>query len=108
MKNLNGRSLVTTGLGLEMHLLPAYSSNAHAILWHALDKLPSIIGCMLTEVPNWFRNSELRREVYKKSFLTMNTVPDSQPTQTALLPFQKASFTRWLVRVKVLYNILMN
>ena len=79
-------------------------------LWirHALDKLPSIVGYILTEMPNWFRNSELRGEAYKGLFLTIHTVPDSQPTRTALLLLEKVSFTLWLVRGKILFNILMN
>jgi hypothetical protein len=37
----------------------------------------------------------------------INTATEFEPNQTAPLPFEKPSFTRWLVRGKVMFNILM-
>lgn len=69
------------------------------------DKLPSNLGCMLLEVPKWFRKSTLRRENFKMLFDTMNTRDERQGTP---LPFITLSATRWLVRGKVIFNILVN
>ena len=38
----------------------------------------------------------------------MNPVTDFEPTKIVPLPFEKPSATRWLVRGKVLYNLLVN
>ena len=38
----------------------------------------------------------------------MNQETNHEPTRTAPLPFEKTSATRWLVRGKVMFNILMN
>ena len=46
-----------------------------------------------------------RRAAYKQLFSVMD--PSEEKTGTSL-PFQQASQTRWLVRGKVMYNILMN
>jgi hypothetical protein len=73
---------------------------------YAVSKLPSNIGFLLSEIPNWFRHSELRREAYKQLFRMMNTAAEFEPNQTAPLPFEKP-FTRWLVRGKVMFNIFM-
>lgn len=70
----------------------------------AFDKLPSNLGFMLVEIPKWFKKSNLRREAYKILFDTMNTGDE----RSVPLPFLKMSTTRWLVRGRVLYNILVN
>ena len=69
------------------------------------DTLPSSLGFMLLEIPKWFRKSTLRREKYKILFETMNTGEERDGTP---LPFLSLSTTRWLVRGKVIYNILVN
>jgi hypothetical protein len=38
----------------------------------------------------------------------MNTATEFEPTRTASLPFETPSFTRWFVRGKVMFNVLMN
>jgi hypothetical protein len=38
----------------------------------------------------------------------MNTATEFEPKRNAPLPFEKPSFTRWLVRGNVMFNILMN
>jgi hypothetical protein len=38
----------------------------------------------------------------------MNTATEFEPNRTAPFAFEKPSFTRWLVRGKVMFNILMN
>lgn len=71
----------------------------------AFDKLPSSLGYLLHEIPKWFSKSIIRREKYKELFLVMDPNEERRGTP---LPFQKLSNTRWLVRGKVLYNILVN
>jgi hypothetical protein len=73
-----------------------------------VSKLPSNIGFLLSEIPNWFRHSELRQEAYKELFRVMNTATEFEPNLTNPLPFEKPSFTRWFVLGKVMFNILMN
>ena len=75
---------------------------------HAKSKLPSNIGFLLSEVPKWFSKSILRRDDYKQLFRVMNPSTDFETTRFAPLPFEKPSATRWLVRGKVLYNLLAN
>lgn len=72
---------------------------------HAFDLMPSNIGYLLSEIPGHFSKSSLRRADYQELFVTMN--PDLEITSYPT-PFQKFSKTRWLVRGKVLYNILVN
>ncbi|MPC69356.1 hypothetical protein E2C01_063579 [Portunus trituberculatus] len=60
---------------------------------------------MLKEVPKWFKKSALRRETYKMLFETMNINEERSGIPS---PFIKMSETRWLVRGKVIYNILLN
>jgi hypothetical protein len=55
-----------------------------------------------------FRHSELRSEAYKELFGVMNPATEFVPQQTSPLPFEKPSFTQWLVCGKVMFNILMN
>jgi hypothetical protein len=38
----------------------------------------------------------------------MNPTTEFEPERTGPLPFQKPSFTRWPVREKAMFNILMN
>lgn len=71
----------------------------------AFDKLPSSLGYLLHEIPKWFSKSIIRREKYKELFLVMDPNEERKGTP---LPFQKLSNTRWLVRGKVLYNLLVN
>jgi hypothetical protein len=75
---------------------------------YGVSKLPSNIGYLLSEIPNWFRHSELRREAYKELFRMMNTATEFEPNRTIPLPFENPSCKRWLVRGKVMFNILMN
>ncbi len=72
---------------------------------HAFEQMPSHLGFTLSKIPKWFSKSILRREAYCKLFdiINENTESASLP-----IPFQKMSQTRWLVRGKVLYNILLN
>jgi hypothetical protein len=67
--------------------------------------MPSSIGFLLSEIPSFFSRSSLRREEFQKLFETMD--PDNERSGTPS-PFQKFSTTRWLVRAKCLYNLLMN
>ena len=75
---------------------------------YAVSKLPSSIGFLLTEIPNWFRHSNLRREAFKHLFKIMNSATEFQSAKIAPLSFEKTSSTRWLVRGKVMFNILVN
>ena len=75
---------------------------------HAAGKLPSNIGYILSEIPHWFCNSDLRRDNFKSIFDTINQATESEQSRAAPLPFQKLSTTRWLVRGKVMMNILSN
>ncbi|KAG7165458.1 SCAN domain-containing protein 3-like 6 [Homarus americanus] len=71
----------------------------------AFDKLPSNLGHLLQEVPKWFSKSVIRRDAFKELFRVMDAKEEQRGTP---LPFQKLSCTRWLVRGKVIYNILLN
>lgn len=75
---------------------------------YAVSKLPSNIGCLLSETPRWFCNNELRREAFKELFSVMKPSTDTESARCAPLPFEKPSSTRWLVRGKVMFNILLN
>ena len=75
---------------------------------NAVSKLPSNIAFLLSEIPHWFRNSSLRRENYIDLFNVINAATESETARYAPLPFEKSSFTRWLARGKVMFNILMN
>ncbi|CAM1311707.1 Uncharacterised protein g5782 [Pycnogonum litorale] len=76
---------------------------------HAVSKLSSNAGFLLTEVALWFSNSRLRREDFKALFQVMNPADGENSRERDVpLPFQKLSKTRWLIRGKILYNILMN
>ena len=69
---------------------------------HAFEKLPPSLGFLLAEVPKWFSKSSVRRETYKELFKVMC------PDECRKAPFEKYSTTRWLVRGKVIYRILVN
>ncbi len=71
----------------------------------AFDHLPSSFGFPLVEVPQWFQKSNSRQHKFVELFNTMNPNDERKGTP---LPFQKLSQTRWLVRGKVLGNILAN
>ncbi|CAM1306207.1 Uncharacterised protein g4276 [Pycnogonum litorale] len=72
---------------------------------HAFEKLPSNLGFLLKEVPKWFSKSKIRRKAFQDLFNVIN--PDDQ-RQGSPLPFTKYCETRWLIRGKVMYNILVN
>ncbi len=84
-------------------ILTAHSPDALATPLHLLPLRPSL-GFLLSEVPKWFSQSTLRREGFKTLFRVMN--PDQMDGQTST-PFQKMTATHWLVRSKVLHNILL-
>lgn len=69
---------------------------------HAFEKLPSTLGFLLAEIPKWFSKSTIRREAYKQLYETMSPDDDQKA------PFEKYSKTRWLVRGKVIFRILMS
>ena len=71
----------------------------------AFEKLPSNLGYILAEIPKWFSKSKIRGEAFKDLFMTID--PNEKRKGTPL-PFQKTSSTSWLVRGKVIYNILVN
>ncbi|XP_068241400.1 zinc finger BED domain-containing protein 5-like [Palaemon carinicauda] len=75
---------------------------------HAFEKLPSSLGFLISETPLWFSNSNLRREEYKSLFETLNPPSETECRYQAPLPFQKDSKVRWLVKGKVMLNILLN
>eukprot|EP00795_Rhopilema_esculentum_P009337 gene9337-17040_t len=70
----------------------------------AFHKLPSNLGFLLKEIPKWLSKSSIRREGFKDLFQTMK--PNDQRKDTPL-PFTKYCTTGWLIRGKVLQNILM-
>lgn len=71
----------------------------------AFGKLPSSLGHLIHEIPKWFSKSILRREAFKELFIVVDAKEEGKGMP---LPFQKLSSTRWLVRGKVIYNILVN
>ena len=71
---------------------------------HAFKKMPSNVGFMFKEILKWFSNSVIRREDFKDLIIVID--PNKEEGGKSL-PFQKLS-TRWLVRGKVLFNILGN
>ena len=75
---------------------------------YAVSKIQSNIGFLLSEIPNWFSHSEFRQEAYKELFRVMNTATEFEPKPTTHLAFENPSFTRWLVRGKFMFNVLMN
>ena len=72
---------------------------------HAFELMPSHLGFLLKQIPKWFSKSTIRRDAYAKLFEIIN---DGTYNSTLASPFQKFSQTRWLVRGKIIYNILMN
>lgn len=73
---------------------------------HAFERMPANLGFMLTEIPKWFSKSKVRRDAYKQLFKTFEGC--DVESSSIPLPFQKCNQTRWLVRGKVIYNILVN
>lgn len=71
----------------------------------AFSKLPASLGFLLAEIPKWFSKSAIRREAFSTLFKIMDPCEERKGTP---LPFQQASATRWLVRGKVMNNILSN
>eukprot|EP00795_Rhopilema_esculentum_P002040 gene2040-17605_t len=72
---------------------------------HTFEQMPSHLGFLLSEIPKWFSKSTLRREAYKKLFDITN---ENSERASLPHPYQKFSQTRWLVRGKVIFNILVN
>ena len=60
---------------------------------------------MLSEIPKWLSNSTLRREACKDLFTIIN---GDDETVKVSGTFQSNSTTRWLVRGKLLYSILVS
>ena len=57
---------------------------------HALDKLPSRLGFLLSEIPKWFSKSTARRDAFTTLFNVMNADNARMGTPS---PFQKSSTT---------------
>lgn len=74
----------------------------------AFNTLPSNLGYILHEVSSWFSKSTLRREEYKNLFQQMQEEAGDGEEDKGPLPFMKTSTTRWLVRGKLISNILLN
>ena len=72
----------------------------------AFEKMPANLGFMLSEVPKWCSKSVVRRDAYKQLFTAFEGC--DVESSSIPLPFQKCNQTRWLVRGKVIYNILVN
>lgn len=70
----------------------------------AFETLPCNLATMLKDIPGWFAHSAVRRNDFKKISDIMTDVNEYH----APLPFKHPSTTRWLVRGKVIFNILMN
>ena len=68
----------------------------------AFEKLPSSLGFLLAEIPKWFSKSTVRRKPYETLYQLMSPDDDKAP------PFEKYSKTRWLVRGKILFKIIMS
>ena len=73
---------------------------------HAFEKMPANVGFMLSEIPKWFSKSGACRDAYKELFQTFEGC--SVKSSTIPLPFKKCNQTKWLVRGKVIFNILVN
>jgi hypothetical protein len=73
---------------------------------YAVSKLPSNIGFLLSEIPNWFRHSELRRDAYKELFRVMNTATEFEPNLN--VPPLKPLFYTAACAWKGMFNIFMN
>ena len=69
---------------------------------HAFEKLPLGLWFLLAEIPKWFLKSTMHREAFKTLYQLMS------PDNDQAAPFEKYSKTRWLVKGKVLFKILMN
>ena len=73
---------------------------------HAFEKMPANLGFMLGEIPKRFSKSGVRRDAYKQLFETFEGC--DVDSFSISLPSEKFNQTRWLVRGKVIYNILVN
>ena len=85
-------------------LVPCICHSLALSIAHALDKLHSHLGHLLSEILRWFSNSVLRQDTFKTLFDIMD--PNGKRAGT-LTPFQKLSATRF-VRGKVIFAILTN
>ena len=72
---------------------------------HAFELMPSNLGFLLKRIPNWFTKSTILRDAYKKLFDIINAGTESSNLPK---PFQKYNETCWLVRRKIIFNMLMN
>ena len=62
---------------------------------------------MLSEIPSWFSNSKQRRDKVRQLFEVLNAAANEEGKQPMTSSsFEKLFETRWLVRVKVMNNIL--
>ena len=75
------------------------------VVQNAFELMPSSVGFLLADIPTFFSKSALRREEFLNLFKVMDPNEERRGTPT---PFQKFSTTRWLVRGKVLYKLLVN
>ena len=79
------------------HSLALYIGNS-------FEKLPSSLGFLLREIPSLFTKLGIRREGYLQLF---NAMSGDDPDQKGVKKtFTKLSATRWLVRGKVIVNIV--
>ena len=73
---------------------------------YAVSNLPSNIEFLLSEIPSWFHLVNWDEKLIKNCLEWWTQLRNlSQPE---LPPFENPSFTRWLVRGKVIFRILMN
>ena len=80
---------------------------------YGFNKLPSCLSLLLSDIPTWFRSSAIRRDEFKK--LKESFYEEEEETDDSMcyddkssLPFTRFNTTRWLVRGKVIKNILNN
>lgn len=83
----------------------AYVIYSHFTFNMLLKKMPSNLGFLIMESIKWFSKSIITQKAFKDLVEVMN--PDSKK-QAKPTPFQKINTTRWLVRGKVIYNIMIN
>ena len=67
----------------------------------AFSSLPGCLEYLISAIPRWFSVSSLRREDYKQIYATMNDGNENHEK------FVSPSTTRWLVRGKCMYSILI-
>ena len=88
----------------DMELVPCSCHSLHLCIQKAFEKMPSALGFLLEEVPQWFSHSALRRE----EFRDLVKIMDPNNEGDAGDPFQKRSRTRWLATGPVASRILGN